>query len=140
MTVDDDQARFRALFEAHRGAVLAYARRRVGSDTAPDVVADTFLVAWRRLDAVPPDALPWLYGVARRIVADDRRAGRRSEPLIHRLGSGSAGSVPSPERALDTATRSRKEGWIARPRARSTRSAPGWSGRRATQASDLHAP
>ena len=96
MTVDDTE-RFRALFAAHRSAVLAYARRRVDPDAAADVVAETFLVAWRRLDAVPDDALPWLYGVARKVVGNQRRAQRRSQALVERLGRGVvASSADSP--------------------------------------------
>jgi RNA polymerase sigma-70 factor (ECF subfamily) len=52
-----------------------------------DVVAETFLVAWRRLEAVPSDPLPWLYGVARRVAADHRRAARRQDRLSDRLAS-----------------------------------------------------
>lgn len=85
MSTQEDQERFRELFEQHRGAVLAYARRRVDGDAAADVVADTFLVTWRRLDDVPEDPLPWLYGVARRVVANQRRAGRRAESLMSAL-------------------------------------------------------
>jgi RNA polymerase sigma-70 factor (ECF subfamily) len=47
---------------------------------APDVVAETFLVAWRRLDDVPADPLPWLYGVARRVLA--RLSERDRETLM----------------------------------------------------------
>jgi RNA polymerase sigma factor (sigma-70 family) len=98
VTVDDSE-RFRALFQAHRSAVLAYARRRVDPDAAADVVAETFLVAWRRLDAVPDDALPWLYGVARKVIGNQRRAHRRSQALVDRLGSAVvASSTDSPER------------------------------------------
>ena len=85
MTSDDAHTRFQALFEAHRVAIFAYARRRVDADAAADVVADTFLVAWRRLDAVPDDALPWLYGVARKVVANQLRAARRADALVDRL-------------------------------------------------------
>ena len=68
--------------------MLAYAVRR-SSDAADaaDVVADTFLVAWRRLADIPPgrEARLWLYGVARRMLADRRRAERRRERLAERL-------------------------------------------------------
>ncbi|MCW2931460.1 MAG: hypothetical protein JWM19_2422 [Actinomycetia bacterium] len=50
---DDRRDRFRALYEQHYLAVLRYATRRVAADAASDVVAETFLVAWRRLDDVP---------------------------------------------------------------------------------------
>ena len=79
------RARFEALFEAHYGAVLAYARRRASSDVGADVAAATFEVAWRRLDDVPNDALPWLYGVARRLLANTRRADVRRQRLWSRL-------------------------------------------------------
>src|SRR2546423_158376 len=45
--------RFEALFHQHADAVLAYAIRRSDADTAEEVVAETFAVAWRRLDVVP---------------------------------------------------------------------------------------
>ena len=102
MTPDDDTARFEALFRTHRSAVLAYARRRVGADAAADVVAETFLVAWRRLDGVADDPLPWLYGVARNVIANQRRASRRSDALIGRLAEAGAPLAPSPEHALGT--------------------------------------
>jgi RNA polymerase sigma-70 factor, ECF subfamily len=77
--------RFELLFRANYPAVRAYALRRSSGDSAQDVVAETFLVAWRRLDDVPADALPWLYGVARRVLANQRRTMRRSEALGERL-------------------------------------------------------
>lgn len=88
--------RFRHLFDAHFDAILGYALRRAGSDDAADVAADTFLVAWRRLDDVPdgPDALPWLYGVARRTLANQRRGRRRRADLAAALRTGLAAAVP----------------------------------------------
>jgi RNA polymerase sigma-70 factor, ECF subfamily len=74
-----DRAAFEELFRAHVGAVHAYALRRSDAATADEVVADTFLVCWRRLDRVPEDALPWLYAVARRCLANRLRAGRREQ-------------------------------------------------------------
>lgn len=58
--------RVEALFSEHSAAVRAYARRRVPSAVADDVVSDVFLVAWRRLDDVPDDGLPWLLACAAR--------------------------------------------------------------------------
>ena len=80
--------RFSDLYEGHYDAVLRYALRRTDPETARDVAAETFLVAWRRLDAVPPDAGqvgPWLYGVARRVLANSERSRRRAENLTTRL-------------------------------------------------------
>jgi RNA polymerase sigma-70 factor (ECF subfamily) len=81
--------RFDRLYAEHLRSVLAYAVRRAGDEQdAADVVAETFLVAWRRLDDVPagPDACLWLYGVARRVLANQHRAGRRRRRLADRLG------------------------------------------------------
>ncbi len=62
--VETREAQFNRLYELHLEAVRAYAWRRAPG-LADDVVAETFLVAWRRLDDVPADdALPWLIGVA----------------------------------------------------------------------------
>jgi RNA polymerase sigma-70 factor (ECF subfamily) len=71
----------------HAGFVLAYARRRTDSATADDVVADVFLTAWRRLADVPSDPLPWLLGIARRILANRRRGEARTAALHHRLAT-----------------------------------------------------
>jgi RNA polymerase sigma factor (sigma-70 family) len=73
------EARFNALFARHYPAVYGYAARRVGHDAAGDAAAEAFTVAWRRLGRVPvePDTLPWLYGVARKVVANQERAARR---------------------------------------------------------------
>ncbi len=83
---------FRRLYAAHFDAVLGFALRRTDRpEDAADVTADTFLVAWRRLSHVPAGdaARPWLYGVARRTLANHRRGeGRRAalgERLRHQL-------------------------------------------------------
>lgn len=68
--------RFDQLYSEHADAVRAYVRRRAPEDVVDDVVADVFLVCWRKLDDVPGEALPWLYAVARNTLANERR--RRS--------------------------------------------------------------
>jgi RNA polymerase sigma-70 factor, ECF subfamily len=73
--------RFEALFRATHPRLLAYAVRRAADrETAEEVVSETFLVAWRRFDAVPAEALPWLLGTARKVLANQRRAARRRAP------------------------------------------------------------
>jgi RNA polymerase sigma-70 factor, ECF subfamily len=64
----DTRVRFSEMYGALYGRIHAYAQRRVGAETADEVTAETFLVAWRRLDAIPSEPLPWLYGVARNVV------------------------------------------------------------------------
>jgi RNA polymerase sigma-70 factor, ECF subfamily len=82
------QIRFGRLYRDQGRAILAYALRRVeGPEDAADVVAETFLVAWRRLDEVPNDAAArlWLFGVARRVIANRHRSERRRTRLAERL-------------------------------------------------------
>jgi RNA polymerase sigma-70 factor (ECF subfamily) len=73
------------LFRDSYPLVRAYALRRAAPDVAQDAVAETFLVAWRRLEDVPDDSLPWLYGTARRVLANQRRSAARGVALEHRL-------------------------------------------------------
>ncbi len=83
-----DRRRFGRLYERHYQALLAYAVRRTSQPAdAADVVADTFLVAWRRIAAVPPEpeTLPWLYGVARRTLLNHHRGEGRELRLRSRL-------------------------------------------------------
>ena len=73
---DQRRHRFEAVYAAYHGPVLGYVLRRTGNpDDAADVLADTFLTAWRRLEDLPPEpaARLWLYGVARRVLANHRR-------------------------------------------------------------------
>jgi RNA polymerase sigma-70 factor (ECF subfamily) len=83
----NEARRFEAIYGEHFGSINAYARRRLPA-RADDVVAETFLVVWRRLDEIPADALPWLYGVARRVVSDFRRSAQRQEAVAERLAGG----------------------------------------------------
>ncbi len=77
--------RFDGLWRDHAHAVLRYARRRVLPADVDDVVAETFVVAWRRLDEVPDPALPWLLGVARGVSANAVRSARRRDALADRV-------------------------------------------------------
>lgn len=73
-----------------------YARRRSTPEIADDVVADTLLVLWRRLDeVVDGDELAWCYGVARRVLANHRRSETRRRRLIDRLTSTTASASAS---------------------------------------------
>jgi RNA polymerase sigma-70 factor (ECF subfamily) len=72
--------------------VRAYARRRVDAATADDTVAEVFAIAWRRLDDVPDEALPWLLGCARRVIAHQHRRASRDAALRGRLQSVAGGS------------------------------------------------
>jgi len=76
---------FEGAFETHRAAVFAYARRRLQGEAAEDAVAETFAIAWRRREEMPVDALLWLYGIARGVVANHRRSESRRLRLSARL-------------------------------------------------------
>jgi RNA polymerase sigma-70 factor (ECF subfamily) len=91
------QDRFRHVYAEHVDRVLGYALRRVDrAEDAADVVAETFLIAWRRLGDVPeePRTRLWLYAVARRVLANQRRGDRRRTALGERLAHDLAASVP----------------------------------------------
>jgi RNA polymerase sigma-70 factor, ECF subfamily len=84
----DRAAEFSGLYQQHYDTVLRYALRRTDPETARDVAAETFLIAWRRLDVVPADEAnvrPWLYGVARKVLANAERSRHRAENLTMRL-------------------------------------------------------
>jgi RNA polymerase sigma-70 factor, ECF subfamily len=94
MSADRDRrVRFELLYERHQAAVRSYAVRRSAPAGVEDVVADTFLVAWRRLEEVPESELPWLLGVARRVLADQRRAATRRRSLAERLKRDAPGTL-----------------------------------------------
>jgi RNA polymerase sigma-70 factor (ECF subfamily) len=82
------EQRFRTLFDQSFRPLLAYALRRVQQPAdASDVVAETFVVAWRRIDEVPvgDDARFWLFGVARRLLSNQQRGELRRSNLAGRL-------------------------------------------------------
>ncbi|MBL0747020.1 RNA polymerase sigma factor [Nocardioides baculatus] len=94
---DTREETFRGLYAAHFDCVLGYALRRTSrAEDAADVTAETFLVAWRRLQHVPVGdaARPWLYAVARRQLANQRRGELRRRRLGERLRHDLAVVVP----------------------------------------------
>lgn len=95
-----DEARFERIYRAYADQVHAYARRRSDAVTADEVVADVFLVVWRRLDHVPSEGLPWLLAVARRVLANHRRSRRREVALRDRLGEVWPGHQPQADQGL----------------------------------------
>jgi DNA-directed RNA polymerase specialized sigma24 family protein len=82
---DERQERFECLYRANYGRVLAYTLRRSAPEVAHDVVAETFLVAWRRLDRISAEPLPLLLGVARKTLATHRRSEQRRISLLRQL-------------------------------------------------------
>jgi RNA polymerase sigma-70 factor (ECF subfamily) len=100
---DARRDRFERLYVEHYGHIYAFVHRRVTGDTGdvPDIVAEVFAVAWKRIDDVPeaPAERLWLYGVARRSVQHHQRSAWRRLRLVARLTAERAVSPP-----LDTTT------------------------------------
>ncbi len=93
------ETRFRRLYATYSRELLAFALRRVADpEDAADVLAETFLVAWRRGAEVPagPAARAWLYGVARNVLANHQRGEHRRLRLAERLRSELAGVAVDP--------------------------------------------
>lgn len=92
MTVADREReqRFRRLYQANYRPVQGYAMNRLGpADDVPDVVAEVFTIAWRRLADIPapPADRFWLYGTARRVIARRYRSAGRLRRLLGRLAA-----------------------------------------------------
>jgi RNA polymerase sigma-70 factor (ECF subfamily) len=84
--VAGDRKRFERVYVRRHDAVLRYCLRRSGREDALDATAETFSVAWRRRTNMPTGAeLPWLYAVARRVLANQRRSARRRQAAVTRL-------------------------------------------------------
>jgi RNA polymerase sigma factor (sigma-70 family) len=106
---DHAAARFTALYREHHGRVRGFAQRRVGSDWADEVVAETFLVAWRRIGDVPAVAMPWLYRVALYEIANLRRRQAKSalvgDALRHENPHGGTDNDPDSSDLLQSVAR-----------------------------------
>ena len=85
--LSDDEARFAEIYGRYSNHIRAYCTRRTESSDVADAVAETFLVVWRRIEQLPEgDAiLPWLYGVAYRVLSHQWRHAARGRRLAERL-------------------------------------------------------
>src|ERR1035438_4073510 len=86
----DREARFRAVYEVTYPDLVRFVRRRVHPSHAEDIVADAFLVTWRRFDELPADAADaraWLFGIAQRPLLSGQRGKRRRQALTIRTAT-----------------------------------------------------
>jgi RNA polymerase sigma factor (sigma-70 family) len=84
---DELAANLTKLFRSHHSEVLAYCVRRIGWDDAEEAASEVFAVAARRVGEIEWEtARPWLYGVAKGVLANRHRAQRRSRSLIDKVG------------------------------------------------------
>ena len=103
---DPRELRFQLLYQANFRPVQAYAVNRLGSaDDVPDVVAEVFMTAWRRLADVPPSPADrlWLYGTARRVIARRHRSASRLRNLVGRLAAERYPTAQQPASGQDPA-------------------------------------
>ncbi len=85
---NDNERRFERLYSEHFDRVAGYLLSRADRATAEDALARTFEIVWRRIADVPDEPLPWLLGVARKVLAELRRAQGRRDALIERIAAG----------------------------------------------------
>ena len=86
LTLTTREERFEALYSEYRDQIFAYALRRVPPDVAQDITAETFAIAWRRLDKVPvKEPAGWLFTTARNVLAARRRGELRQGQIAARL-------------------------------------------------------
>jgi RNA polymerase sigma-70 factor (ECF subfamily) len=133
------ETKLRALFEENSTRVLAYSYRHVDAGAAQDVVSEAFLVAWRRIDEVPADALPWLLVVARNIIANRRRGLARQQRLTDQLAGlerASTASSGADEIALERRSMLAALADLS-PVEREARLLTGWDGLSVVQASQV---
>lgn len=91
---------FTECWHADGPRVLAYARRHAGDEHARDVVAETFMIAWRRWDTVPDPPIGWLILTAKGVIRNRVRTARRQSALADRVRL--LGQVAAPD-VSDTA-------------------------------------
>ncbi len=91
--------RFSRIYELYQRPILAYCLRRTNREDAYEAANEVFAVAWSRFDSVPAgeQALPWLYGVARRVLSHSRRSANRRARLSAKTASMPIGRPPDTE-------------------------------------------
>jgi RNA polymerase sigma-70 factor (ECF subfamily) len=103
---DGDDGAFAVLYERHAKAVYNFCFRRTANwSRAEDLVADVFLVAWRRqaevvISTESGSTLPWLLGVALNVVRNASRSQRRGDHALARLDARAAEEDFSPDLVL----------------------------------------
>ena len=83
--MDEQEARFTRLYETYYRNVFGYVVLRVPPQAAEDLTGEVFTVAWRNIDKIPEQALPWLLGVARNLARQSHGAAGQARGLVDRL-------------------------------------------------------
>lgn len=103
MQTESRREHFEAIAPGLIEPLRRFLARRTDAATADDVLADTLLVCWRRLDELPEEPLPWAYGVARRCLSNAQRGARRQHRVAARIAvvDPPRASVPGPGEEID---------------------------------------
>jgi RNA polymerase sigma-70 factor (ECF subfamily) len=75
------ERRFRDLHAETYADLVRFVERRSFGNDAEDVVSAVFMTAWRRIDNMPEDARPWLFGIARKQMQNAARGAARQRDL-----------------------------------------------------------
>ena len=82
---------FGLIFARHFDTIYSYLARRAGRETAEDLAAQTFVIAFERRSDFQLErhgALPWLYGIATNLLHNHRRRAFRHRTLLARMFTG----------------------------------------------------
>ncbi|MGV8885518.1 MAG: RNA polymerase sigma factor [Microbacteriaceae bacterium] len=90
-----DRNAFNAFYRDYYALILRFAERRITSDLALDVTAETFAIAWRKFDPAEPPSLPWLYQTARNVLGDLYRKRARDARLLQKLTNEARTAAPN---------------------------------------------
>jgi RNA polymerase sigma factor (sigma-70 family) len=133
-----EEHEFDALFVAHYSELRRFVLRRIENrGAAEDVLAETFAIAWRRRKLTPDPALPWLFGICHKVIANHRRAAKRRLRLINRMASSRADVGRDPADLLAERSAIGKSFSRLNPAQREVLRLVAWDGLGATEAAAL---
>lgn len=100
---DSRRDRFEAIAPSLIEPLRRFLARRTDAATAEDVLGETLLVCWRRVEDLPDEPLPWAYGVARNCLRNAERSARRQQRAAARLAAEPDDGDPPDDVALHEA-------------------------------------
>lgn len=103
-TGQPDRQRFEELFARHVDAIYRYCQGQLGEALGEDVTSEVFVVAWRKVGSIPASAeRAWLFGVARKLTANQLRGAKRRRALVEKISSSNALADGVPDLAVAVA-------------------------------------
>ncbi len=108
----DWPAAFGEIYDRHASVLLGYLVRRVGQSEAEGLLGELFRIAFEKratFDVTRPNARPWLYGIAARLILKHYRStGRQSHAMTRLASVRTDDSDPFDEAIVDRADRSQQ--------------------------------